>query len=301
MLDLNNDIRLEFLNSNIVIEDMDIDVEITMTSERTSNEAEVKIWNLSEETKDIIRKNSTGIRILYKQELDSGYIPVFEGNKKNRIKTQKIKKQPSRKKDGTFGKTRKSTKSNTPQTQRQIDYETDGADEALIVELGDNYLKYSTTHFNKTYKTAVSTKTIIADIANSFNVGVAYLDNVNHLSYSNGIIKRGEARDILSSVCDRIGCNWTFQGDLLVISNIKAKYNGKTIVYNFDGDNCEKPEFEDNDEVTFKTILTPSLRPSDWCNLNFKNINGLFRVCRVTHKLSNYSEANESEITIKEV
>ena len=300
MLDFNNDIKLEFIGTQLVIEDLDIDVEITLTSEKTSNEAIVKIWNLSEKTKDIIRKDSTGIRILYKSESDSGYIPVFEGNKKNRIKTKKIKKNKPAKTHRKHKK--KSTSStNAPETQRNIDYETDGADEALIVELGDNYLKYSTTHFKKTYKSAVSTKTIIADIANSFNVGIAYLDNVNHLSYGNGVAKQGEARSILSSVCDRIGCNWTLVGDMLVISSIKSKYSGKTIAYNFNGDNSEKPNFEDNDEVTFKTVLTPTVRPSDWCKLDFKDINGIFRSYTVKHSMSNYSEANESEITVKEV
>jgi len=284
-LDFNNYIRVEILNTNIAIEDLDMDIEINLSAEQTPNEATVRIYNLANNTKSILRNDSTGVRILYRENILKNFNVIFEGNKKDRIKTKKSHKR-----------TAKKTK-----IRGSAFTEQNGSDVVTTVELGENYLNYTDTFFQKSYKT-IDTKQLIREVAAKLNVGVKYIGNIKAIKYTNGVAFKSAAKNVLNDACNRMGCNWTFQNGVISVAKIIPDSGDIQAVLNqYNSSNSAPPEFEDNDEVKITTVLSTNVYPNRYISLDMNEIKGEFRVVKVEHKLSNYSAENESILTIKEV
>lgn len=288
-IDFNSKIRLEILDTPIAIEDLDIEFEIKLTKEQTPNEASVTIWNLSESTKQILKEDSTGIRILYKSATDTSFVQIYEGFKRFKIRTVKKTKRPSKKKS-------------KPNINRYMADEIDGADVATTIELAENRLNYNNITYYKSFSNKVTTKDVIQSIANEFNAPVVYLNDIPHQTYANGVAFSDSAKSAMSKVCDRVGLDWTFLNGKIYLSSKKNPVPSGSLVnaYLLNGANSETPEYEDNKEIKIKTVLTPYINTASIVRVEMKDVDGAFGVVKVDHKGSNCGGDNYSEITIRE-
>jgi len=278
-------IRLELIGTNIKIEDLDVDIEIKTSIDQTPNEAMVKIWNISNETKSLIKNDTIGVKILFKDIEKDSFSLIFEGNKRDRIKTQKGSK----------------TKGKKGGTQRQIEFEQDGADEATVINLGESYNKYVNTYYQKSFKGSVSSKKIIEDIASKMDVAVKYLGNIPFVKY-NDVVFKSSAKNVLNTICDKMGCKWSFQqGAISITKTLTSEDERRVLVNEYNSQNTEKPQYLDNDEIELETILSAEVIPGQWVSVDTAEIKNTLRVVKAEHYLSNYSTANKSRITVKEV
>lgn len=298
MYNLNNKIKLIAFSKNtelIEIEDLDIDFEINLNEESTPNTAQVTIWNLSNNTKRLLKEEAVGIRIFY-SEGDDEYSEIYFGVKKNKIN---IKKKPLRltKTSVRRKKSRTPKKLKDPRNFKIIE---ENADIGVSIELAENHTRYINSFFSKSYSKEVNTEAIIKDIAKTMDASIKYMgNNFKHATFKNGIVFHEQARAAMTQMCDKIGCHWSLANGIVVISKIKDNFSNK-ITFLFDSSNINTPEFEDNNEISFETKLMPEIIPSIWVSLNTRDIEGTFKVIKVEHKGSNYSGENSTKITIKE-
>ena len=281
MLDFNSEIKLEIIGSNIKIEDLDIDVKIITTEDPTVNEAEVRIWNLSESTRNILKKSLTGIRILFKDIGKKNFSEIYVGYKRNKIVQEK---------------------SGSEKTQRVINSETQGTDVATVIMLAENLIQYRDSFFSRSYAREVTAKDIISDIGTEMGVSIQYLDaDVRNFVFKDGISFNEHSKNVLTNLCSKIGCKWSLSSNTLRLSKIEKPSPTPTqFVYSYklNSSNSETPTLQDNDEVSISTLLIPTLKAGDWIHVDMREVSGLHKVKKCEHNLTNYEGINSTEVII---
>ena len=300
-LNLNNKIRLEIVGTKIIIENLDIDFEIELNNEKKPNTAKVTIWNLSEETKSVLKNYGTGVKIYYSEE-DRPLGFIFEGVRQNKVNMGHMSKP--RKSTAKRPRKRKPphwiSKTKDP---RVFEFDREGGDTSMTIELVESYHAYINPYYSKSYDIPITSDRLIKDIASSMNLSVNISSNIKHKTYLNGRAFHQSASSALTSICDAIGARWHIvDNNTILVRKIKeTKPSSSTkYVYEFDSSDIDTPEFEDDNKVKFITKLITNLRPDDWVKLNTRNISGSFRICKIEMNGSNYSAENSSEITIKD-
>lgn len=103
--------------------------------------------------------------------------------------------------------------------------------------------------------------------------------------------------NILKSITSDVNCIASCQNNVFSIVNKENKNIDYTIVLN--GDICESPTFETDKRIKVIAPLLPTINPTDYIQLDFKDVNGAYRIAQVEHNVDNFGEDYTTEITLK--
>jgi len=286
-------IRLEIIGSDIVIEDADIALELKKTDEEKYNNCEITIYNLKDDTYNLINNTATGV-IVYTDMNNQGYSLLFQGN---------LRQLQKRKKTTKSGKKRKasSSKSTVHYNEPSIKREQDNSDIATIISLEDGIGNYYTDNYiSKSYSGVVTNKYILNDILKNTKHGnieiSANIDDLTEKTYPNGKTLQGSFKKIVTSLCHDGNCDCKISNNILLIR--KGSISDGSYGYVLNADNCPKPEPESDKKIKIQAPFLPTINPLDFIKLEFKDYNGIYKVKSIETKIDNFGQDYETEVIV---
>ena len=297
-------IRIELIGVDKVIEDLDIALKIKKTNEAPPNYCTCTIYNLSDDTYNLIKDNATGARVYVSEgganlskDYNLNYNLVFEGD----LRDLKKFKKPSRAKKPK--KPRKKKASTAPQKYNEpaITSEFEGADVQTVIELQDG-LKATLLdpYFSKSYADKFTNSQVIRDVLDNFRknkVPIGKVDMLSEVTFKNGKVLHGYTLSILRMMCSSAMGSAYIKNGVVCVTNANSLPQVYAILLN--GNNCARPEEDKNKEVKVEAPLLPTLNPNDWVMLDFKNVSGAYKVYKIEIEMDNFGQAAGSELTLK--
>ena len=292
-------IKLEIVDADIVIENADISVEIKKNSEGSPNYCTLNIYNISQNTYNIINDKANEVRV-YADVDEQGYILIFEGVLRDIIKWKKAKRTVT---------TTKKRKRNTTKKPIQIHYNSppilrnqDNGNVITIVELQDSFkTAYINNYYKKSYQGQVSNNQILKDILdyvrNKTTIGVGNISSLTEKIFINGRIINGTLINILNQICATGNCICDIDNNII---NIFPK-NQTSDVYGYylHGGICPRPEFNANKEISIEAPFLPAIQIGAFVKLEFEDIDGIYPVKEIESKIDNFGSAYETKLTLK--
>lgn len=239
------------------VSDLRIEFQIEKTKDSTPNKAEIKITNLSEETRDKIREKDALVRLFAGYEGDLGPVLLFSGNSQHMI-----------------------NRWDTPDIVTQIEAQD-----------GQRQLREQRSNFS--YGNNTSANAIVNRLAN--DIGLPLRQDFNIEGSYNGFSFNGRAKDGLDQITRRFDYSWSVQdGEILIIPKFgnngrqAVKLSPQTGLVNTperlvdqEGEFDEALEKELEWRIT--SLLNPRLSPGGLVELESKQANGVFQIEKVKH------------------
>lgn len=291
-------IKLELLGSDLIIEDADISIELKKTDEEKYNYCDVTIYNLADDTYNLINNKTTSMAV-YTDICDTGYSLLFKGNLRNLQKRKKAKKTTKKK---------TSRKSKTTSNTQQIHYnepairrEDEDSDIVTIISLEDGINNYYLDNYvSKSYSGAVTNKYILNDIFKNTQHGnieiSANLDDLVEKTYPRGKVVQGSFKYIVANLAKDGGCNCKINNNILLIR--KNEIQDSSYAYTLDSTNCPKPEPETDKKIKILAPFLPTINPLDQIMLDFKDYKGVYKVKSIETKVDNFGKEYETEVIV---
>lgn len=285
-------LKLEIAGADISIENLDIEFEIIKTNTSELNKSTITIYNVQQETYNILKNKTTAVRLWSKQG-ESEYSLLFEGyptaTVKHRKNTSRFTKKGKLKKNWHY----KPDKYLEPNIQL---VDTENSDIQLVMDLLDSKTNYRNAIINKSYKGNTTSTKIINDCISLLGLPVSRISSKLRVKTFYNFIARGKVKDVLNQVTRAIGAKWSLQnGNIQILSNNETM-SVKALILN--SDNCQTPEFQDDKDVVFSTKLLPFVLPADWVSVDFSDVSGNMPIWKVEHKGSNFG-SGETRIYCK--
>lgn len=230
-----------------------IKFDIDKNSLGSSNKAKIEIYNLSQQTRQAIKK---GYIVQLKAGYQSGYDIIFTGN----ILPNGIGSKRS------------------------------NADIITTIECGDGESAIVMAALDKSYPAGITALQILRDCATAMNLensvnpegissGIVFLPN--NTVYNKGFVAKGPASATLDKICKPLGLEWSVQNNNLNVIP-KTGHNGQTaILISKDTGMIGVPS--QNDQMTkFTALLNPRIVPGSLIKLESENtlLNGFYRIRR---------------------
>lgn len=260
------------------IEDLRIQFKIEKTNESTPNTAEIKIYNLSEETRGLFEAEKSKIR------LSIGYLGLNPGGTAGLgfdssssvevVVVGDITKVAHKKKKVTkeIGQTDHVTRS-----------KVEGVDLITTVEVADGDNRYRNSRLDKGYPPNARLRDIFNDLATALGLGTGVFIGIPEKSYANGVALTGLARDSLNVLTKSNRLEWSIQDENLQIIPQGASTSDSAIVISSDTGMVGSPSKTSNG-VEFDSLIQPALRPGRRVEVDSRLVKGRFKVRKVTHE-----------------
>lgn len=255
------------------VRDLRVQFQIEKTKDSTANKAEIKITNLSQETRTRIREKDALVRVFAGYENDLGAVLLFSGNSQHTV-----------------------NKWETP-------------DIVTHIEAQDGQRQLRQTRSSFTYANRTSANTIINRLANE--IGLPLRQDFNIEGAYQSYTFNGRARDGMDAVCRRFGYTWSIQdGEILIIpkegntGRVAVVLSAETGLVNTpERLSDQEGEFDDALEKDLEwkltSLLNPRLQPGALVQLTSKQANGLFQIEKVRHYGDTRGQDWYSEIEVK--
>lgn len=315
--DLNFRLRLDIAGANIRIADkletdpetgrfyvdresgLDMDFEIVKTDDNTPNESTITIWNLSDNTYNLIAKQKKQGCELYAAWSKDDYSLMFRGY------------------PWPFGNHIKKLSKDSKQTSSQGFLKQDAnasrkgqCDIPTVLHLVDG--KEAT--INKEYQNNVSTKTIIDDLIATLDMPIGTVAELEHKTLKS-FTARGKTFKYLNYFAEILNFKWSIINGTFYLFTDEIPATPYGIKLN--SNNSSSPQLQ-NEQYTvknlktkeqkivnsylIKTKLLPWLNPGTYCSCDFGTIlQGVKYIHKVKHKGNNYGTVAESEVYIVDV
>lgn len=256
------------------ITDHRIEFKVEKHLERTPNQAEVTITNLSAVTRDEFA-SGTPMKVRLEAGYDNTPRLLFLGD------------------------------------VRFASNEHKGTEWLTKLQLGDGARAYAEARVNHSFAKGTPISTVIARLAKSFGVALpAEVTASPELSarLAAGEVITGYASDELDRLLVQFGFEWSFQNGILQIIRFDAIVPGQIRVLNTppDGGILESPVIAPPKilatpkrpskrhrvpKLTVKHTLYPELTPGQKIEVQSRSVNGTFRIDKVTHEGDNFGDA----------
>lgn len=325
--DLNFRLRLDIAGANIRIQDklitdketgrfyvdresgLDMDFEIVKTDDNRPNDSTITIWNLSNDTYELISSKADAVE-LYAAWSNDEYALMFRGYPYKALKKGKdtilTANQGFLKQDANAGR------------RGQNDIET-------VLTMLDGKAQYEEAFMNKTYYGTVSTKLILKDCIETFGIPIGTMAELEHKDIM-GMQYREKSVKVLNGLADLLGFKWQITNGIFNLYTEKEPEKHYGIVLN--SSNSSTPERQnDKFKVTSKTIqkankkkgikgvketsvekiyngymiktkLLPWLNPGTYCLCDFGILQGVKKIYKVRHRGNNYGTVAETEVYV---
>lgn len=256
-------LQLSAAESEIIINNLDIDFNIYKNNKPEANCAYINIWNLNDTTFQSLTEKDNLIDVytsfgedepalLFRGYLEHG--KVFRGRPQNRV------------------------------------------DISTFLTLKDGKKAFS-TYINQNYREKVSSTKLIQDCIAAMGIGLGCLsENLPQTQFDN-YKAAGYPQSILEKICTPLGITFSVQNNLIQVISPSEKFSGgETLVFN--KENAAILQRKGTNEMIISTSLTPALNPNDWIQCDFEELKGTVRIREVHHCGNNYGKACTTEITI---
>lgn len=293
-------IKVEILGADVIIENADISIEYTKTSEQNPNYCDLIIYNMSDDTYNRINNRANSARV-YADIDGQGYALIFAGDLRNMIKWKKATNS-SKSKTSSGNKTKNAK---VHYHEAPIRREESDTDIATIISLEDGRkVSFFNNHISRSYKGEVTNKYILDDILRyvkqqDSNIKISSDANtLKEYTYPKGVSFNGSLISVLTSICKTGDAYCTIQDDVILVSSTQIDTANKAYTYVLNGDNCPTPEQGTDKELVILAPFIPNLNPFNFLKLEFKDYLDLFQVKKIVSKIDNFGESNESKITV---
>lgn len=259
--------------NGLQIEGLRIAFSISKTGARTPNNSNVRVWNLSRTSREIMEPPGTRLVLYAGYEQQDGAIKIFEG--------EVVFVWSSR----------------------------EGAEVITQFDLGEGSSAFRDTMISRSYQGASSSLNMIRDIAGDMGLGVDFADNLPSRSWQNGISFHGPARSALDRVTRPDGLSWSIQGGSIQVVRTGGPTRRRAILIAADSGMIGSPERKREgpreaarvrDQATGRqarvattsqayngwevdSLLMPAIVPNDTVMLQADTVNGAFVVRELRH------------------
>lgn len=251
----------------IEIEDLRMTFEIVKTLEKTANEAKISVANLSENTRNEFARKPLHIRLdaFYDDEPQL----IFKGDLH--------------------------WSSSKPV----------GPDWITEFQCGDGMRSIREARIKRTYKSGVSSKTVLKDLIN--NAGMKVPTSISGATellkqFASGVTVSGQTSVEMSRLLAKHGMSWSIQNGKLQILRNNDVRPGEAIVINQESGMIGSPEFGapkkagGKPTLMVKTLLLPRAIPGIKISVESLAINGVFKVTRVRHSGDTHGDEWSTEM-----
>lgn len=168
----------------------------------------------------------------------------------------------------------------------------DGTDYETRLQLGDGDRAFRFGHINRSYKSGTSVLHALRDAA--AGMGLTLPQNIEvskalQVQFSSGVALYGPARDELTRLLAPYGYRWSIQNGQLQILRDNETREDRAWPINVGKGMIGSPEWStptkagDGAKLTVKAALYPELTPGGKVEVVSEEINGIFRIEKVTH------------------
>ncbi len=152
----------------------------------STNSCIVRVWNLSQSNRNLIKDYGDEVTLYAGYERDGGVSVLFIGDTRS---ASHIYEQP---------------------------------DIITVLECGDGEKYINQLRVSGSFAANTPAKIIITTIAQQMGITLLPLPNVNNLVYRQGFVYNEMAKDTLTKVCDKLGLQWSVQNNALQIIPING-------------------------------------------------------------------------------
>jgi hypothetical protein len=231
---------------------------IKKSIKREPNQAEIKVWNLSEESRaKIVIDPKDGFPVILQAGYNEDINLLFDGD------------------------------------MRRVDQIRDGANWISYLRVGDGELEIKQSRVRSSFKPGTKPKQIFEYLTKQ--LGLPAKDALDRAkkgdfegaikSLSSGYVVSGQTYDEICKMCSPLGFDVSIQNGALTILKDDETIGSKAIVLNSDTGLVGSPgqAFQDKQHiVTAQALLNGDLVPGAAVQLESLNFNGFYRVERVT-------------------
>lgn len=176
LFDRKVELHVFLASEKYIIKNLHMSFDILATRDSKPNTAQITVFNLSETTRSLFSKETTGIEFWAGYGDDIGMI--FRG---------------SWDKDVSIFRHRK-----------------EGTDWLTEIETGDGLKEFQNTYFDKSYSAGTPATTIVKDITKAMGLPVIF-DWTNTKTLVSGAMFSGKAKDVLDDLATEYGFEWSSQ------------------------------------------------------------------------------------------
>jgi hypothetical protein len=190
----------------------------------------------------------------------------------------------------------------------------DRADVITEIQLGEGFKAIRDVMISLSYKGGVTSKKVLQDIASKMKITLSMPDDVPQRSWNNGLAFHGAGRQGLDKICAATGLSWSIQGGALQI--VRSGGNTNRTVFDLGADSGlighpertrqgkqevavdpEDPKAakllkarsrqitatQEEDGWRIRSLLLPTLLPSDRVKLSSRTVEGVFTIKDIRH------------------
>jgi hypothetical protein len=240
-----------------LIEDLRVQFKVTKTITKEPNTAEIQVFNLAESTRSRLQARGTRVILLAGYDKDMPKLPqVFSGD------------------------------------SRTIDHVRQGADWITKIQCGDGERNYRFAMVNESFKpgtpiTEALKKAVTAMALDPGNVPQKFGNIVSE--YVSGYAMQGKASAELDSILSGQGLEWSIQDGRLQVLAPGETTTESAILVNAQSGMLDSPEHGSPEVIgkasvlKVKMLLQALAKPGRQMNVKSLNVNGFFRMEKISH------------------
>lgn len=189
--------------------------------------------------------------------------------------------------------------------------ELDGSDTVTDIEVTDTRVELRDTYVTLSYSGKVNTKDIIDDVAGQMGVTVSYSYNAEFSELPNGFSYIGQAKNVLTKMCDTSGLVWSIQNGVLQVKKPNDVMLREVYVLSPDTGllgipkkiNVSKEEEGKKTESGWDVVylMNAAIDIDDYVYLESKLVKGYFRVSQIKIEGDNFAETWQCSARLLEV
>lgn len=228
--------------------------DVEKTSEPTPNKAQIRIWNLSQDSRNFLQKqgfqNGAATRPSVILEAGWGIVDpklevLFVGDV-DRVNTER-----------------------------------QGGDLVTTIESGDGQKAYESAKLDQSFAPATKVNSVFSALASKLGLTLGEVRGVdNSGEFLQGYSATGLVRDQLDTLTAKMGTAWSIQNGVLQVIPDGQATSEPAVVLTTKTGLVGSPQKKD-EGVFFKSLLIPGLRPGRRVVLNSRFLDGIYRVQRV--------------------
>ena len=265
-------IILEAPESNLIINDLDMEFIVKKSVRTDADTAYITIWNLDETSYKLLILREQ-VFYLYTQYGQNDAELLFTGySDKNFITRKRVEIIQ---------------KNNEPALP----------DIKTCIKLIESKKAYQNTFINESYREDVSAEQIIQDCISAMGLGCVMLNTTIPEKTYHSFKAIGKPHQILFSICEALGLNVVIQNGVINIGTPSLN-NTEQDVQVFNRENCLEPQYQGSDEMLLITGLRPDIYPNNIIKCEFDEFDNIFRVIDVTFEGNNFDKVSTTHITI---
>lgn len=235
---------------------LDFSFTVTKSLDREPNTAEVKIFGLSESSRQSVEQaEDQRVRLEAGYEIGDGTSVIFEGN------------------------LRKGSSTRT------------GPDVITTVEAGDGERAYRGARVNRSFGPGTSLRAVIEALGDALGVGTGNLPETASGAdfeglgdtFEEGVVISGAAREELSGLLDSAGIEWSVQNGNLQLLSRRRALDATAIRLSAQTGLIESPSIDSEGVMNAKALLISEIFPGRKVEIVSDFVSGFYRVTKATY------------------